>query len=58
MGDRVNEPKSDDRETDEDGEGQRLAGNEQEHPRSIIQKLGNVIEDVIPGDGDSDNDGH
>jgi hypothetical protein len=43
-------------ESKEDVEGQRLAENEQEHPRSIVQKIGNAIEDIIPGD--SDNDGH
>ena len=43
-------------ETEEDAEGQRLAENEQEHPRTIIQRIGNTIEDLIPGD--SDKDGH
>lgn len=41
---------------DDDAEGQRLAENEQEQPRTITQKIGNAIEDLIPGDGD--NDGH
>jgi hypothetical protein len=52
--DRANEDDSTESETD--AEGQRLAENEQEQPRSIIQKIGNAIEDAIPGD--SDNDGH
>ena len=46
----------DDFEIDEDFEGQRLAENEQEQPRTIAQKVANAIEDMIPGDGD--NDGH
>ncbi len=44
------------RQTAEDAEGQRLAENEQEQPRTIVQKVANAVEDMIPGD--SDNDGH
>ena len=50
--DRANEDNWTEREAD--AEGQRLPENEQEHPRSIIQKIGNTIEDAIPGDGDKD----
>lgn len=46
----------DDPETDEDAKDQRLAENEQQQPRTIIQKVANAVEDMIPGD--SDNDGH
>ena len=46
----------DERQTEEDAEGQRLAENEQEQPRTIFQKVANAIEEMIPGD--SDNDGH
>jgi hypothetical protein len=49
--DQVNE-----RKTDKDAEGQRLAENEQEQPRTIVQKVANAVEDMIPGD--SDNDSH
>jgi hypothetical protein len=45
-----------DTETADDAKGQTLAENEQEQPRSVIQKIGNAIEDLIPGD--SDKDGH
>lgn len=45
-----------DTESEDDVEGQRLAENEQEHPRTVIQKVSNAIEDIIPGD--SDDDGH
>ena len=41
---------------DEDAAGQQIAENEQEHPRTIIQKVTNAVEDMVPGD--SDNDGH
>ena len=44
------------RQTDKDAEGQRLAENEQEQPRTILQKVANAVEDMIPGD--SDDDGH
>lgn len=43
-------------ESEDDAEGQALAENEQEHPRTITQRIGNAIEDLIPGD--SDKDGH
>jgi hypothetical protein len=43
-------------ESNEDAQGQRLAENEQERPRSLPQKIANALEDMIPGD--SDNDGH
>ena len=42
--------------SEDDAEGQALAENEQEHPRTITQRIGNAIEDLIPGD--SDKDGH
>ena len=42
------------RKRDEDG--QTLAENEQQQPRTITQKLENLVEDLIPGD--SDKDGH
>lgn len=41
-------------ESEDDAEGQKLAENEQEHPRSIIQKIGNKNEDLMPGDTDKD----
>ena len=47
---------STDIESEDDTEGQALAENEQEQPRTITQKIGNAIEDLIPGD--SDKDGH
>jgi len=57
----IDEDESLDEEIDEDEsgheddeEGQRLAENEQEHPRTITQKIGNAIEDLIPGDSDKD----
>jgi hypothetical protein len=43
-------------ESESDAEGQRLAENEQERPRTVTQKVANAIEDMIPGD--SDRDGH
>jgi hypothetical protein len=43
-------------ESESDAEGQRLAENEQESPRTVTQKVANAIEDMIPGD--SDRDGH
>ena len=46
--DRANEDNWTEREAD--AEGQRLP----ENPRSIIQKIGNTIENAIPGDGDKD----
>jgi hypothetical protein len=45
-----------DTESDDDADGQRVAENEQEQPRTITQKIGNAIEDLIPGD--SDENGH
>ena len=50
------EEDSSDIESADDAEGQALAENEQEQPRTITQKIGNAIEDLIPGD--SDKDGH
>jgi hypothetical protein len=41
-----------------DEEGQRLAENEQEHPRTVSQKIGDAIEDLIPGDSDRTVIGH
>ena len=46
----------DDPETDEDANDQRLTENEQQQPRTIIRKVANAVEEMIPGD--SDNDGH
>jgi len=41
-------------ESEEDEAVQRLAENEQEQPRTAMQKIANAIEDMIPGDGDGD----
>jgi hypothetical protein len=49
-------PADDEIESEEDAEGQRLAENDQQQPRTVTQKIGNAIEDLIPGD--SDADGH
>ena len=52
----MTERETDERQSDKDAEGQRLAENEQEQPRTITEKVANKIEDLIPGD--SDRDGH